>query len=111
MNVNSLALFALQAPAAKSPMIGPVIMLVSFGLIMYFLIIRPQRKIQAEHRSMVDNVKKGDEIMTEGGLIGTVVHIAEDRITLKTADARVVIAKVKISRVMTAPGVATGTPA
>ncbi len=99
--MNMLALIALQA-APRSQMIGPVITLVSFGLIMYFLIIRPQRKIQMQHRVMVDNVKKGDEVMTEGGLIGTVVHLAEDRVTLKSADARVIVAKVKIARVFSA---------
>jgi preprotein translocase subunit YajC len=102
--MNVLALTLLQA-APRSQMIGPAITLVSFGLIMYFLIIRPQRKIQMQHRAMVDSAKKGDEVMTEGGLIGTIVHIADDRVTLKSADARVIISKMKIARVFspTAP--------
>ncbi|MEO5511387.1 MAG: preprotein translocase subunit YajC [Longimicrobiales bacterium] len=99
--MNVLALLALQA-APRSQMIGPAITLVSFALIMYFLIIRPQKRIQSQHRDLIEGVKKGDEVMSEGGLIGTVVHIAEDRVTLKSADARVVISKMKIARVFTA---------
>jgi preprotein translocase subunit YajC len=109
--MNLLAMLVLQAPAARSPMIGPAITLVSFALIMYFLIIRPQKKIQSEHRAMVEGVKRGDEIMTEGGLIGTVVHIAEDRLTIKSADARVVVSKLKVARVFTAGAGTTSTEA
>jgi preprotein translocase subunit YajC len=100
--MNLLAIVALQGAGGGSPMIGPAITLVSFGLIMYFLIIRPQKKIQAAHRDMVEGIKKGDEIMTEGGVIGTVIHIAEDRVTLKSADTRIMISKTKVARVFNA---------
>lgn len=106
--MNMLAMLVLQAAATKSPMIQPVIMLVSFALIMYFIIIRPQKKIQADHASMMDSLKRGDEIMTEGGLIGTVVHVTEDRVTIKSADARVVVAKVKVARVFATTNMSAG---
>jgi preprotein translocase subunit YajC len=89
----------LQAAPARSPLIQPVIMLVSFGLIMYFLIIRPQRKLQTDHAAMVAALKRGDEVMIDGGVIGTVVHIAEDRVTIKSAESRMIVSKVKIARV------------
>lgn len=100
--MNILGMLALQS-APANPMIGPAITFVSFILIMYFLIIRPQRKMQIQHRAMVEGVKRGDEVMTEGGIIGTIVHIADDRITIKSADARLVIAKAKIGKVLTPP--------
>jgi preprotein translocase subunit YajC len=53
-----------------------------------------------DHASMVSALKRGDEIMTEGGIIGTVVHIADDRITLKSAESRIVVSKLKIARVV-----------
>ena len=87
-----LSLLALQAPAQRNPLLGPGITMVSFILIMYFLIIRPQRKIQMQHRAMVEGIKKGDEVMTEGGIIGNIVHIADDRVTIKSADARIIVA-------------------
>ena len=99
--MDMLAFLALQAPATRSPLIGPMITVVSFFLIMYFLIIRPQRKLQMTHRQLVEGLKKGDEIMTEGGVIGTVVHLAEDRVTVKSGESRIVVARIKVARVMT----------
>jgi preprotein translocase subunit YajC len=98
--MNMLAMMLLQAPAGRSPLIQPFIVLISFALIMYFIIIKPQRKIQQEHTTMLEGVKRGDEVVTEGGLIGTVVHIADDRVTIKSADARLVVSKLKIARVI-----------
>jgi preprotein translocase subunit YajC len=101
---NALAVIALQqAPGGRTGMVM-VIYLVSFGLIAWFLLIRPQRKLAQRHQAMLAAIKKGDEVMTEGGIIGTVVHLAEDRLTLKTGEStRVVVARMKIARVMTAP--------
>jgi preprotein translocase subunit YajC len=96
-------LAVLQAPAGRTGTVM-LIYLVSFGLIAWFLMIRPQRKLAEKHRAMLDAIKKGDEVMTEGGLIGTVVHLAEDRLTLRTGEStRVVIARMKVARVLTAP--------
>jgi len=100
-----LSLAMLQA-APGGGRYGTVMMiyLVAFGLIMWLLIIRPQRKVQERHRAMVDALKKGDEVMTDGGIIGNIVHIAEDRVTVKSGDStRLVVARSKISRVFS-PG-------
>jgi len=102
---NMLAVIALQA-AATSPnrsLMVMLIYLVSFGLIAWFLLIRPQRKMQEKHRSMLDALKRGDEVMTEGGIIGSVVHIQDDRVTVKSGESRVVVARVKIARVLGTP--------
>ena len=103
--MHMLAMVALQAaPGAGSrTMTVMLIYLVSFGMIAYFLLIRPQKKLQQKHQAMMSAIKKGDEVMTEGGIIGTVVHLQDDRITLKSADARLVVARVKIARVLNAP--------
>ncbi len=61
-------------------------MLVIFGLVFYFLLIRPQSKRQKEHKLMVDSMEKGDEIVTNGGLIGKVSKIDENMIMLKIND-------------------------
>jgi preprotein translocase subunit YajC len=80
-----------------------LIYLVSFGLIAWFLLIRPQRKMQQRHKTMLDALKRGDEVMTEGGIIGSVVHIQDERVTIKSGEARLVVARVKIARVLGAP--------
>jgi preprotein translocase subunit YajC len=81
-----------------------VIQLVAIAMIFWFLLIRPQRKMQQRHREMIAAIQKGDEVMTEGGILGQVVHVADDRLTVRTAEnTRVVVARSKIARVMNEP--------
>ena len=53
--------------------------------VMYFLMIRPQMKRQKEHRAMLEKLGKGDEVITNGGIAGTVVAIGESFITVEVA--------------------------
>lgn len=80
------------------------VMLLQIGAmvaIFYFLLIRPQQKEAKRHREMLAAVKKGDEVVTNGGIIGTVIHAAEDRLTIKTADnTRIVVQRGRIATVM-----------
>ena len=76
-----------------------LIQMVAIFAIFYFLLIRPQRLAQKRHQQMLSELKRGDEVVTEGGIVGTVVHIAEDQITVKTGDTRVVVLRGKIARV------------
>lgn len=69
-----------------------------FGVIivvMYFLMIRPQKKRQKEEQSMRDNIQVGDEITTIGGIMGRVVTVKEDSITIETGADR---NKIKFTR-------------
>ncbi len=52
-------------------------MLVVFGLIFYFMILRPQQKRTKEHKKLMDSIAKGDEVLTTGGLVGRVVKVAD----------------------------------
>lgn len=54
-----------------------VIILLIFGIIFYFTIIRPHQKRAKEHKKLMNSISKGDEVMTTGGLIGRVVKIAD----------------------------------
>lgn len=87
-------------PAGRGLMLA-FIYLVFFGLIAWFILLRPQRKLQERHQKMVSALQKGDEIMTEGGIIGQIVHLADDRVTIKSSDnTRLVVARAKIARVL-----------
>ena len=55
-----------------------IILLDVFGLIFYFFVIRPQSKRQKEQRDLLSNLAKGDEIMTNGGLIGKITKVSND---------------------------------
>jgi preprotein translocase subunit YajC len=102
MNPTTFAMLAQAAqPSPGLPGVQLLIYLVAFIAIMYFLILRPQRKIQQKHQQMVSQLKRGDDVITDGGIIGSIVHVADDRITIKTAEnTRLVIARPKIARVL-----------
>ena len=69
------------APSMLSTFMFPIILIA----IMYFLMIRPQMKRQKEHRAMLDKLGKGDEVLTNGGIAGTVIDIGENFITVEIA--------------------------
>lgn len=97
------ALLQAAQPSGSRTLTVMMIYLVGFGLIFWFLILRPQRRIQQRHQQLVSALKKGDEVMTEGGILGSVVHLTEDRVTIKTAEnTRIVVARPKIARVFSA---------
>lgn len=76
------------SPNAGGPMSGIISLLPFVGifLIFYFLMIRPQQKQKRERERLLQNMKKGDRIVTTGGLIGTIVGLNEKTVTLKLAD-------------------------
>ena len=78
----------LHAPiAAAAPQGGFGMLLFPIILIaiMYFLMIRPQMKRQKEHKAMLEKLGKGDEVITNGGIAGTVAEIGESFITVEIA--------------------------
>jgi preprotein translocase subunit YajC len=54
-------------------------------VILYFLMIRPQMKRQKEHRNLVANLAKGDEVITSGGFLGTVTKLSDNYVTLEVS--------------------------
>jgi preprotein translocase subunit YajC len=87
MNFLSNEVIAAPMGAAQqgSPM-SSIIMLVVFGLIFYFMLIRPQSKRAKEHKSMVESLQKGDEVVTNGGVAGKIVKVGESFITINVAE-------------------------
>ncbi|MFN3212046.1 MAG: preprotein translocase subunit YajC [Henriciella sp.] len=79
------AAFAEEAAAGGSLM-SSLIMFVPLILIFYFLLIRPQQQRQKKHRQMIDDMKKGDTVVTAGGLIGKVTRVADTEVTVELAD-------------------------
>lgn len=68
--------------------------LILMFVIFYFLLIRPQQKKSKEHRSMIDSLKKGDRIVTSGGIYGRITGVSETTLTVEIADK----VRVKIGR-------------
>ncbi len=78
--------FAEAAPAGNNMYM--IIMLVAFVAIFYFMIYRPQKKQEKETTNMRDNLQIGDEISTNGGILGRIVKIKDDVITIETGSDR-----------------------
>ncbi len=65
-----------------------MIFLVAIFAVMYFFMIRPQQKKQKEHKAMLEGLKTGDKVVTNSGMMGTIIHIHDDKnkVVLKVAD-------------------------
>ena len=69
-------------PDANAGLLNFVPLIFIFA-VFYFMIIRPQQKRQKEHRSMIENLKKNDEIVTSGGVHGTIVNVKDKTFTVR----------------------------
>ena len=87
--MNSLIPDAMAQAAGAAPGPSPLampIMMVAFVAIFYFLMIRPQQKKQKEHQAMLSKIAAGDEVVTSGGILGRVIEVGDNFITLEIAD-------------------------
>ena len=83
-----------------------IIQLGLIALVFYFLIIRPQSQSRKRHEAILENLKKGDDVVTSGGIMGKVTDIKDTRITIETGTASVVVHRSRITQVgdAVAPG-------
>jgi preprotein translocase subunit YajC len=95
---------AMMAPPAGeggSPFAFPIMMALLIG-IMYLLVIRPQRTQAKKHEEMIQAIKKGDQVLTTGGIFGRVVGVHEARVVVQIAkDVNVEMQKTAIAGVTT----------
>ena len=74
-----------QAAAQQPSMLASFIPLILIFLIFYFLLIRPQQKKQKEHKILLDSIQRGDEILSSGGILGKVIKVDNDKLTVEIA--------------------------
>lgn len=96
----------------NNPLVGTILMYGAIGAIFYFVLLRPQQKQKKEHEAMLLGLRRGDEIVTAGGVVGEVAHIAQqtkdgnlvvsqdDRVTIKSGDTRLIVERGRIAKVM-----------
>lgn len=90
--LTALPLIAQAAPTTGQQQGSPMAGLISFApmiliiVAMWFLIIAPQRKKMKEHQKMVEALSTGDEVLTTGGIFGTIVQRKEDRFVVRISD-------------------------
>ena len=92
---------AMAAPAAAAPGMEGLLFPAAILIFFYFLFIRPQQKRTKEHKNLVDSLKRGAEIVTNGGLLGKVLEIDDNFVQVEIADNVVInIQRQAISNLM-----------
>ena len=75
-----------SSPAGQADSAFSLAMIVGIFVLIYLMLIRPQNKRAKEHRDLITQLKKGDEIITSGGVVGKVTHLDEQFIKLSISD-------------------------
>ena len=96
----------------NNPLVSTILMYGAIGAIFYFVLLRPQQKQKKEHDTMLRSLRRGDEIVTSGGVVGEVTYIAQqtkegnlviapdDRVTIKSGDTRLIVERGRIAKIM-----------
>ena len=77
-----------------------VIQIAAIVGIFYFLIIRPQRRQQQRHKELLAALQKGDHVITSGGIVGEVLHLKENEITIRSGESKLVVLRANIANVV-----------
>ncbi|MBO8139053.1 MAG: preprotein translocase subunit YajC [Thermosipho sp. (in: Bacteria)] len=89
------------APSASSGLFQMLFLLLIFFVMMYFLVILPQRKREKKFKEMISSIKRGDTIVTSGGVVGKVIDVKKDTLKIKTANTtELEISKAFVARVI-----------
>ncbi|MGQ3892860.1 preprotein translocase subunit YajC [Legionella sp. CNM-4043-24] len=80
------AMAAATVPAGQADGTFSLVMIVAIFVLFYFMLIRPQNKRAKEHRLLISNLKKGDEVVTSSGIVGKVVDLNEQFIKVNLAE-------------------------
>ncbi len=94
-----------QAAGSTAGTLGTILPLVLIFVVFYFLLIRPQTKRAKEHREMVGKLAAGDEVVTNGGILGRISEVGEHFVTLEVAPQ----VAIRVQRVQIAQLVPKGT--
>ncbi len=90
--------FLILAQATGNNPMGTLIFVAVLAAIMYFIMIRPQQKQLKAHRELIGGLKKGDEVITQGGLLGKIYLVSERTLTLEIANGvRIRVLKTSIA--------------
>lgn len=73
--------------------------LVLFVVVFYFVVMRPQQKKAKEHAMLLKSVKRGDKIITSGGIVATVMNVTDKHVAIRSADAKLEITRSAIAEI------------
>jgi preprotein translocase subunit YajC len=90
MTTTAVLFATLFAPSGQGgPGMGAFIIQIGLFIgIFYFLLIRPQRRQQEQHKQLLASLQRGDRVVTSGGIVGDVVHIKDDVVTIRSGESK-----------------------
>ena len=97
-----LPVAAMLAPSGQqsgSAMFIFLVQIVAFIAIFYFILIRPQRQQAKKHEELLQALKKGDEIVTSGGIVGEIVHVKDNLLTIRSGESKLVVERERVAKV------------
>jgi preprotein translocase subunit YajC len=100
MITGSLFLLLFAPSGSGGP--GATAFILQIGLfiaIFYFILIRPQRRQQQEHKQLLASLQRGDKVVTSSGIVGEVVHIKDDEVTIRSGEAKLVVTRSGIASI------------
>lgn len=77
-----------------------LIQMMAIIAIFYFLIIRPKAQQEKKHKERLAQLKRGDKVVTVGGIIGEIVHIKDNQLTIKSGESRLVIQRERVAELV-----------
>lgn len=114
------ALLLLQASQDPNFLRSLLFQVAAFIAIFYFIIIRPQQRQRKTHEQTLGALKRGDRIVTAGGIVGEVVHVKEsgtegakaatDEVTIRSGESRLIVERGRIAKIVTASGATSSAP-
>jgi preprotein translocase subunit YajC len=93
-------LFAPSGQSAGGGLSVFLIQIAALVAIFYFMLIRPQRRQQERHRQLLASLQRGDRVVTSGGIVGEVVHLKDDEVTVKSGESRLIVMRANIANIL-----------
>ncbi len=78
-----------------------LLQMLAFVAIIYFLMIRPKVQQEKKHRERLKQLRRGDDIVTAGGIVGKITELRDDRLTIKSGESRFIIVRDRVAEVIT----------
>ena len=100
MTTAYLSLLLMAPTGSGGP--GASAFIIQIGLfiaIFYFLLIRPQRRQAAQHKELLASLQRGDQVVTSSGIVGEVLHIKDDQVTIRSGESKFVILRSGVSSI------------
>lgn len=100
MRPDLLLLFAPSGQSGGATTMVFLFQMAAIIAIFYFLLIRPKVQQEKRHRERLTQIKRGDKIVTVGGIVGEVVHLKDDQLTVKSGESRLVVQRDRVADIL-----------